>query len=105
MRQFDPDATIQRTGHGKLVETQNGEWWVMYLMGRPNKGHYTTIGRESGLDPVTWLDDGWFIINDRKGPSTTQKAPDLPEKKFEINPKAFYDIESYKGIAPGLDVE
>ena len=30
---------------------------------------------------------------------------DLPEKKFEINPKAFYDIESYKGIAPGLDVE
>ena len=30
---------------------------------------------------------------------------DLPEKKFEINPKAFYDIESYMGIAPGLVVE
>lgn len=30
---------------------------------------------------------------------------DLPEKKFEINHKAFYDIESYMGIAQGLDVE
>ncbi len=83
MRQFDPDAPIQRTGHGKLIQTQNGDWWVYYLMGRPNQGHYTTIGRESGLDPVTWLEDDWFVINDRKGPSTEQTAPDLPQHPYE----------------------
>jgi beta-xylosidase len=36
-------------------------------MGRSNEGHYTTIGRETALDSVKWLDDGWFIINDRQG--------------------------------------
>ena len=30
---------------------------------------------------------------------------DLPEKKFEINQEAFYNIESYLGIAPGLKAE
>ena len=40
---------------------------------------YTTVGRETGLDPVRWLDDGWFVINDGKGPSNEQTAPDLPE--------------------------
>ena len=50
MRQTNPDALIQRTGHGKLIDTTNGDWWVYYLMGRRNQGNYTTIGRESGLD-------------------------------------------------------
>lgn len=77
MRQTDKDALIQRSGHGKLIETQNGDWWVYYLLGRRNQGNYTTIGRESGLDPVKWLDDGWFIIGNGK-PSSVQKAPDLP---------------------------
>lgn len=94
MRQFDPDAPIQRTGHGKLVETQNGDWWVYYLMGRPNQGHYTTIGRESGLDPVTWLSDGWFIINDRKGPSLTQTAPDLPECRYPAWTRDDFDTDT-----------
>ena len=97
MRQLDPNAPIQRTGHGKLIEDANGDWWVYYLMGRPNRvievangkapkpgeirvpGAYTTVGRETGLDPVRWLDDGWFVINEGKGPSNEQTAPDLPE--------------------------
>lgn len=85
IRQKDPNAPIQRAGHGKLVQTQNGDWWMYYLLGRPNCGNYTTIGRESGLDPVTWTEDGWFIVNEGKGPSTVQVAPNLPECKFERN--------------------
>ncbi len=83
MRQFDPDALIQRTGHGKLVEDSNGNWWCMYLMGRGNNGHYTTIGRESGLDPVRWTDDGWFVVNEGKGPSSVQDAPDLTPVTYD----------------------
>lgn len=83
MRQLDPSAPIQRAGHGKLIQTQNGDWWCYYLMGRPNQGNYTTIGRESGLDPVQWTEDGWFTINHGNGPSNEQIAPDLPECKFD----------------------
>ena len=66
MRQLDPTAPIQRAGHGKLVQDQNGQWWCYYLCGRPNQGNYTTIGRESALDPVQWTEDGWFTINNGK---------------------------------------
>ncbi len=85
MRQTDPQAPIQRCGHGKLVQDQNGQWWCYYLCGRPNQGHYTTVGRESALDPVQWTEDGWLTINGGRGPSLEQTAPDLPECVFERN--------------------
>lgn len=85
MRQKDPQAPLQRAGHGKLVQTQNGDWWMYYLLGRPNEGRYTTIGRESGLDRVTWTEDGWFYVNDGKGPSSSAEAPDLPECIYKRN--------------------
>lgn len=91
MRQKDPSAPIQRAGHGKLIETQNGEWWCMYLCGRINQGNYTTIGRESALDPVKWTEDGWFLINEGKGPSIEQKSPNLPEYKTTRNTKDDFD--------------
>ena len=71
--------------HGKLVQDQNGQWWCYYLCGRPNEGNYTTVGRESALDPVQWTEDGWFTVNEGKGPSLTQIAPDLPECIYERN--------------------
>lgn len=89
MRQTDRQAPIQRTGHGKLVETQNGQWWCTYLCGRPNAHKYTTIGRETALDPVHWTDDGWFEINDTK-PSLSQKIPNLPITEYKHN--TFYDF-------------
>ncbi|MFD2662893.1 glycoside hydrolase family 43 protein [Paenibacillus thailandensis] len=77
--QSDPKATIQRAGHGKLVETQSGEWWMVYLAGRPLEGGFCTLGRETYLDPVRWREDGWFEVNEGRGPSVIQQAPLLPE--------------------------
>lgn len=91
MRQTDPSAKIQRAGHGKLVETQNGEWWMVYLCGRPNEGNYTTVGRETALDPVTWTEDGWFLVNEGKGPSITQVCPNLESYPFEKKTKDDFD--------------
>ena len=94
LRQLDPEAPLQRCGHGKLIEDHQGSWWVCYLCGRPNQGRYTTIGRETALDPVTWLEDGWFLINDGKGPSLTQGAPDLPPMKTEKWTRDDFDSET-----------
>jgi len=74
MRQKDPNAQIQRCGHGCIVQTQRDDWWCMYLCGRRNEGNYTTLGRETALDPVHWTDDGWFIVNDTL-PSTENTMP------------------------------
>ncbi len=94
MRQMDPSAPLQRAGHGKLVQDQNGQWWCYYLCGRPNEGNYTTVGRESALDPVQWTEDGWFTINSGKGPSTEQIAPDLPECIYPRNLQDDFDKEA-----------
>jgi len=77
LTQSDPGAPLQRAGHGQLVQTQGGDWWMVYLCGRPNGGPFTTLGRETALDPVEWV-DGWPVVNQGRGPSVVQEAPRLP---------------------------
>lgn len=46
-------------GHGTLVDTPNGEWWIVYHA--YEKGCYT-LGRQTLLEPIEWTDDGWFRV-------------------------------------------
>ena len=78
MRQWLPDAPIQRCGHGKPVMTQHGDWYMVYLCGRMIDQKYSMLGRETALDPITWTTDGWPIVNHLQGPGCQQKKP-LPE--------------------------
>ena len=96
LKQTDPTAEIQRAGHGDLIQTQNGDWWVTYLCCRVNEGKCTTMGRETALDKVTWTDDGWFIVNEKenKNPSAENEAPDLPWTEYEE--KTFDDFDDDK---------
>ena len=79
MRQNDKDAAIQRCGHGDLVDTEDGRWFMVYLCGRQIGDGYSILGRETAIDPITWTPDGWPIVNDLKGPSAMQIKP-FPEK-------------------------
>lgn len=81
MTQKDPAARIQRCGHGDLVETPDGSWYMVYLCGRKYLGTdgepRSILGRETSMDPVTWTPDGWPIVNQLDGPSALQIAPRL----------------------------
>lgn len=81
MRQEDPGAGIQRCGHGKPVQTAEGDWYMVYLCGRklvgPGGEAYSMLGRETALDPITWTADGWPIVNGLKGPSCLQVKPKI----------------------------
>ena len=83
MRQDDAGATIQRCGHGDMVETPDGRWYMVYLCGRKIGDGYSILGRETALDPVTWTADGWPIVNGLKGPSCMQVKP-FPEKTSDF---------------------
>lgn len=85
MRQEDEGAGIWRCGHGKPVQTQTGEWYMVYLCGRKlmrdgekGPGICSMLGRETALDPIRWTEDGWPLVNELKGPSVLQQKPDLP---------------------------
>lgn len=79
MRQMDPGAGIQRAGHGKPVQTQSGEWYMVYLCGRQINSSYSMLGRETAMDPITWNSDGWPMVNNLQGPSVLQIKPNLPQ--------------------------
>ena len=83
LQQRDPAALLQKSGHGDFVETQAGDWWVVYLCARPVDG-FSPLGRETGLDPVSWTADGWPVVNRGRGPSALQRRPALPS--FEPAP-------------------
>jgi len=49
-------------GHADFVETQNGQWWAVFLACRPYEGNHFNTGRETFLVPVKWVNE-WPLIN------------------------------------------
>lgn len=81
------ELELQKAGHGSLVETQNGEWYLAHLCGRPLKEKYCTLGRETAIQPCEWSEDGWLRLKDGSNtPSLIVEAPQLPEHPFEKLP-------------------
>lgn len=120
MRQENPKEALQACGHGKIVQTAEGEWYMTYLCKRQNAEGKYLLGRETALDKVEWTADGWPIVNRLQGPSYLQKKPavgfDICEesgiKKSEerggfssINPLDFVTVryKSEEGIITDID--
>jgi xylan 1,4-beta-xylosidase len=83
-----PDVELQRAGHADLVETQNGETYMVYLCGRPlrNRGR-CTLGRETAIQKMIWGKDDWLRTLDGQGiPSLETPSPELPEVTFPPQP-------------------
>jgi len=86
-----PDILLQKSGHADLVETQNGEWYLVHLCGRVLKYNEKAkdsdeakerryqLGRETAIQKVVWTDDGWLKL--AQGGTTALdevEMPDLP---------------------------
>jgi xylan 1,4-beta-xylosidase len=67
---------ITSTGHADFVETQNGEWWAVFLGCRPYSGDFYNTGRETFMLPVQW-GNGWPYITNTAVPYIV-KSPSLP---------------------------
>ncbi|MET8140482.1 glycoside hydrolase family 43 protein [Sphaerisporangium sp. NPDC005288] len=59
-RNLGRDHPIVGTGHGDLVQTPGGDWWMVLLAMRPYGGYHYNLGRETFLTPVRW-EDGWPV--------------------------------------------
>ena len=67
---------VQNTGHGDLVQANDGSWWLVFLGVRPKGGSpgYHALGRETFLAPVTW-EDGWPVVGEIiDGPGRNRSA-------------------------------
>ena len=60
----DPDAPLQRAGHGQIVETGDGEVYHSHLCSRPLAGlRKSQLGRETAIQKCTWR-DGWLWLDE-----------------------------------------
>lgn len=60
---FNPTSYLQKVGHGSIVETQNGKWYLAHLCARPFAPELRcTLGRETGIQEMRWTDDGWLRL-------------------------------------------
>jgi xylan 1,4-beta-xylosidase len=79
---YAPDHPLQKAGHGELVQTPAGEWWLAHLCSRPlrtgagvnpgspdktasaqaHAGDRCILGRETALQRVVWSADGWLRL-------------------------------------------
>jgi xylan 1,4-beta-xylosidase len=85
-RHLGMDYPIVGTGHADLVQTQNGEWWMVLLAMRPYGGYFYNLGRETFLVPVRW-ENGWPIVSPGTGRvEFTYPAPNLPEGTWPAEP-------------------
>ena len=86
-----PDHPIQKAGHGDLVQAQDGQWYMVHLMGRPLErrnppdaprfpsARRYMLGRETAIQRVCWTQDGWLrLANGTNLPDPSLPAPGLP---------------------------
>ncbi len=87
-RHLGKNHPIVNIGHADIVETQDGDWWMVCLGSRPYGGYYRNLGRETFLVPFIW-EDGWPIVNPGKGfVEEEMPFPKLSEHKWPALPQA-----------------
>jgi xylan 1,4-beta-xylosidase len=104
----DPTLALQKAGHGEIVETPAGEWYLVHLASRPLKtgaekdpalpdksaaadrhiGDRCIMGRETCLQRVEWRDAWLRIAEDGRHPKMFWPAPkNLRTKTWRKAPK------------------
>ncbi|TDQ37732.1 glycoside hydrolase family 43 protein [Aureibacillus halotolerans] len=77
---------IVNIGHADIVETQEGDWWMVCLGSRPYGGYHRNLGRETFLVPFIWEND-WPIVNPGKGVvEEVMTFPALKEQRWPTSP-------------------
>ena len=85
-RHLGQDYPITNPGHADLIDTPQGQWWMVALASRPRGGYFYNLGRETFLAPVVW-EEGWPIVSPGAGRIEFEHpAPDLPAHPWPREP-------------------
>lgn len=89
LRQEDAGGYLQNCGHGKLLQTADGRWYLCHLCLRRSPDGTAPMGRETAIAEITWTPDGWPVAKGRR-PHTVQNMP-LPARCEETAPAGLID--------------
>lgn len=99
---------IQGTGHGDLIEDHQGNWWIVFLGFRPKIGLHHLLGRETNLEPVSWEEGEWPVVNGNGTADIINQVTTLPQVEMpepgedrlaarKIGPQFLYLYNPVKG--------
>jgi len=100
---FNPRSSIQKAGHGCLVDTPGGEWYIAHLAARPlPDSRRSMLGRETFVQKVEWTDDGWLRMVDG-GRLAQERVPGISGRSYaEKTPADASFAEDFDGDALAL---
>jgi xylan 1,4-beta-xylosidase len=84
-----PEHPLQKAGHGSLVDTPAGDWYMVHICSRqlPDGSGLSFLGRETAIQKVIWTEDGWLRLSSGgRLPELAIPAPDLPACPFPKEP-------------------
>ncbi|MBD0381476.1 glycoside hydrolase family 43 protein [Paenibacillus sedimenti] len=85
-----PEHPLQKAGHGSLLETPNGEWYMVHICSRqlPDGSGLSPLGRETSIQKLVWTEAGWLrLASGGKLPELAVPAPELPSHLFPEEPE------------------
>ncbi|MBB3113085.1 xylan 1,4-beta-xylosidase [Paenibacillus phyllosphaerae] len=85
-----PEHPLQKAGHGSLIETQGGEWYMVHICSRqlPDGSGLSPLGRETSIQKLSWTEDGWLrLASGGRLPELQLPAPALPAHPFPVEPE------------------
>lgn len=87
-----PALPLQKAGHGELVQTPDGGWYLAHLCSRPlYPPRRCPLGRETAIQEVHWTNDGWLRLSGGDdAPKTTFALPD-PTSPPSVRPTLVRD--------------
>ncbi len=105
-----PEHPLQKAGHGELVETPGGEWYLAHLASRPigsGAPRRCILGRETCLQKVKWSDDGWLRLDlgasRRASVLPTPSSPDddsAPARRAHYGWHPLVKVPAPAGVTP-----
>lgn len=75
LRQDDEGGYLQNCGHGKLLQTADGRWFLCFLCLRRDPDGTAPMGRETSIAEVTWTPDGWPVAAYGRRPRAVLNMP------------------------------
>jgi xylan 1,4-beta-xylosidase len=94
-----PELALQKAGHGSLVCTQNGEWYIAHLCARPvQPSMRCVLGRETALQRIEWNGVGW----PRLATGGSHPEVDVPAPRLETQqPPTIVERDDFNDLKLG----
>jgi xylan 1,4-beta-xylosidase len=91
-----PEYYLQKSGHADLVQMQNGDWLIVFLVGRPLTTHGNCIlGRETAIEILDWEVGNFPKLGDGNSlPRIEVPLPNIGNLKIvDVSNKIFDDFD------------